>query len=646
MHQEPASNVHEQISREFIDDVCARLADNKPVRRKLPGGGRLNIDRLLPFLCIYRRNPARQDAGTDLFVHAEAAFLSAPGDAPVRKGLKLLVRRIARVAAERLGGFLIIEIWSGLDAEVPRTFDPLTGEAELPPPAFRILTRVPHRPKGTSEALAYALQQIKVHRQAAQANIDLHANNHPPKMSPFISLAEAKKINCRVVGLEVRPIYRDPETGEVYPDVLQTLRRGVGRALKKAFFTYSEHQTSVRPQHYFELGRKSLPKSVWEVDRQLAAVSSQFKFLLQVTPVNAERSWQQFSDSKFKQEPEFLYRPLDRDPLLLKRELLQIPTEQIEDPTLAHLLRQTQDELDRQITMLADIGTPRFLPGSLQVFGGVEHDLLTLARDILKLPPEPRPAANNDLSARQFARLAAKEIRFYHDQLHTFAAQAIIRDDMYSGLLTTGGNLLIGRETSIPKNRAAALLQHEIGTHLVTYYNGQQQPLGLLRVGLAGYDGLQEGLAVLSEYLVGGLNRARLRLLAARVLAVHELVAGKPLSETYTRLTDQYGFEPRPAYTVALRVHRGGGLTKDAVYLRGLRDILRYVQRGGRIEPLLVGKIAVDHIPIIEELQHRGVLRAAELTPRYLTDNAAAERLARLRGSKASVLSLLDEDNG
>ena len=193
MQRNPSPAAHEEISRDFIDDVCARLADNKPVRRKLPGGGRLNIDRLLPFLCTYRRNASRQDAGTELFVHAESSFLSSPGDAPVRKGLKLLVRRIARLAAERLGGFLIIEIWSGLDSEVPQTFDPLTGEAELPPPAFRILTRVPHRPKGTSETLAYALQQVKVHRQAAQASIDLHANNHPPKMSPLISRAECKR---------------------------------------------------------------------------------------------------------------------------------------------------------------------------------------------------------------------------------------------------------------------------------------------------------------------------------------------------------------------------------------------------------------------------------------------------------------------
>ena len=37
---------------------------------------------------------------------------------------------------------------------------------------------------------------------------------------------------------------------------------------------------------------------------------------------------------------------------------------------------------------------------------------------------------------------------------------------------------------------------------------------------MAGYEELQEGLAVLAEYLVGGLNRTRMQQLAARVLAI------------------------------------------------------------------------------------------------------------------------------
>ncbi len=632
---------HEEVSARLIEEVCARLADSKTIKRKLPGGGRLNIDRLLPFLCVYRRNPERQDAGTESFVHAEAAFLNAPGIAPQRKGLRTLVGRIAHTAAERLGGFLIVEIWSGLDSDVVQPIDPATRELELPRASFRLLTREPHRPEGTFAALKYSLERIKVHRRRASAEVVLHADNHPPGMSPLIPLDEAQQINCYVLGLEINPIYRDAATGETFPAVLRVLRRGVGRALKKAFFTFSLNQTNTRPQHHFALGRKSLPKLVWEVDQQLTAVSSQFRFLLQLTPINAERSWREFRDSGFKISPRFEYRPLDADPLLLKRRLSQIATEQVEDPTLSHLLRQTQDELDRQITMLADLGTLRFLPGSIQVFGGVERELLSLAAEILQLPDDSAESKGEHLNASQFADLAAEEIRHYRTQLAAFSAEAVVREDTYRGLLCSGGSLLIGRETSIPVARANALLQHEVGTHLVTYYNGSQQPLGLLRVGLAGYDGLQEGLAVLSEYLVGGLSVARLRLLAARVVAVHDMIAGSALPDTFRRLTEEFLIEPRQAYTIVLRVFRGGGLTKDAVYLRGLRDVLRYVQGGGALLPLVIGKMAIEHIPIINELEHRNVLKPVPVVPRYMQDAEAIERLERLRGASDSVIDLV-----
>ena len=291
--------------------------------------------------------------------------------------------------------------------------------------------------------------------------------------------------------------------------------------------------------------------------------------------------------------------------------------------------------------MLADLRTSRFLPGSIQVFGGVEPELLTLANDVLQLPYDRAEADGARLSADEFAALARDEILTYRAQLESFTAQAMVCDDIYNGLLCTGGDLLIGRETSIRARRANALLQHEVGTHLVTYYNGAKQPLGLLRVGLAGYDGLQEGLAVLAEYLVGGLSLSRLRLLAARVTAVHDMVAGARLPETYQRLTTVFAFEPRQAYTIALRVYRAGGLTKDAVYLRGLRDVLRYVQGGGKLQPLFVGKIAIEHIPIINELRLRNVLAAAPIVPRYLQDDAALERLEGLRGSNGPVVDLV-----
>ncbi len=137
----------------------------------------------------------------------------------------------------------------------------------------------------------------------------------------------------------------------------------------------------------------------------------------------------------------------------------------------------------------------------------------------------------------------------------------------------------------ISPDRSEALLAHEVGTHLVTYYNGREQPFQQLYSGLAGYEELQEGLAVLSEYLVGGLSRARMRQLAGRVVAVRLLTDGATFVDTFRTLDQDWGFAQPMAYQITMRVFRGGGLTKDAVYLRGLQSILRYVQQRWRPVP-------------------------------------------------------------
>ncbi len=149
--------------------------------------------------------------------------------------------------------------------------------------------------------------------------------------------------------------------------------------------------------------------------------------------------------------------------------------------------------------------------------------------------------------------------------------------------MVSRGNLLVSSESRIPASRVEALIQHEVGTHVLTYHNGRAQPLRQLYTGLAGYDALQEGLAVLAEYLVGGLSRPRLRLLAARVVAAAHMIDGATFVETFRELDRTHGFSQRTAFVVTMRTYRGGGLTKDAVYLRGLRQILDYLGNGGRL---------------------------------------------------------------
>jgi hypothetical protein len=90
-----------------------------------------------------------------------------------------------------------------------------------------------------------------------------------------------------------------------------------------------------------------------------------------------------------------------------------------------------------------------------------------------------------------------------------------------------------------------------------------------------------------------------------------------------------------------MRVYRGGGLTKDTLYLGGLVEILEHLRKGGEIEPLLVGKLAAEHIPVIRELQLRQVLRDPPFRPRYLDIPDVHGKLQMLRRG-ASALELLE----
>ena len=67
-----------------------------------------------------------------------------------------------------------------------------------------------------------------------------------------------------------------------------------------------------------------------------------------------------------------------------------------------------------------------------------------------------------------------------------------------------------------------------------------------------------------------------------------------------------------------MRVFRSGGLTKDAVYLRGLHELVGYLGAGQPLDTLWLGKMSLSAVPLVDELHRRGVLTDPLLIPRYL----------------------------
>ena len=225
----------------------------------------------------------------------------------------------------------------------------------------------------------------------------------------------------------------------------------------------------------------------------------------------------------------------------------------------------------------------------------------------------------------------------YRSQHSGFEATIELRDDLPAGLMVSGARLLISRSTNMACRRVEALLSHEIGVHLLTYFNGSAQGLRLFRSGLAGYEGVQEGLAVFAEYLVGGMDIGRMRLIAARVVACAAMLEGASFQETFLVLVRDYGFTESWSLQSDPRLYRGGGLAKDAIYLRGLMEVLDHLGQGGALDPFWMGKIAASHFDVMQELNTRGLLRAPEIRPAFLLHPGARQRLEKARSGLSPV---------
>lgn len=606
------------ITKDFIKIIERRLKEGKRIRRFLPGNGVLHIDRPLPFLYVFRYPVDGSHTITSKLVKTEASYLIISGKDD--ESLHDLINSISKILSEKFKAFLIIEIWpSKIRSE---------QEDQLLP-FFKIFGPEESLP-ATVKTLKKALNDMKLQHGPIEIEVSSSGSRHPEGMKQLLDEEELKSNNVLLLGIEISPFYVNRENGLVFPSLFRAFRSELSRAIKKTIFDFVRIQTPHKLTNYHMLGRQSVLKAVWNIDQQLVEINNLFKFLLLVTPINADEAWERFKKNKFEKEPVFLYRLLPVDTEELKRALFNIPIERVDDPTLSYLFREKRQELDKMLSMLSYRETDNFLYGSLQLFGGVKEGLLKLAEGLLAVLTTKEEEETEVVSAEYFARRAKKEFEYLQQQYPEMAAEVQIRSDIV-GLMVSEGNLLIGKNATFAKNRVEALIQHEVGTHVLTYYNGKAQPLKQLYSGVPGYEELQEGLAVLAEYFMDGLNGDRLRILAARVVAIHSMVEGADFIQTFRLLKNKYQFSSYSSFSLTTRVYRSGGFTKDAVYLRGLVSLLDFLKKGNNIEPLLIGKIREDYIPIMQELIYRNVLKPIPLKPRYLTLPQTAGKLEKLK---------------
>jgi uncharacterized protein (TIGR02421 family) len=374
-------------------------------------------------------------------------------------------------------------------------------------------------------------------------------------------------------------------------------------------------------------------------DAELAAIAGAFDYLLYVSPTDSDRAWERFADAGFEEEPRFAYRELDLDHVDLRRRLGEVGTGEIGDPAVARLLEGKRQELLGDLDLITARGTDDFLRHSIALSGTVDDDLAALADEVMSWAGEAPDDPAATVSPHTFAARAQDELAAYRRQDPDLSATVHLRDDIVA-LMVSRDQLFVPEGRYLSPVRVEALIHHEVGVHVLTWWNGHVQPLQMLADGLRGYTETQEGLGVLAELLSGGLTAERLAELAARVIAARSVIDGATFRQTFAHLHHERGLPAPRAFGLAERVHRGGGLVKDAGYLRGLVRLIEHLQAGGDLDPLLVGKPALDDVGDVAALLDRGVLEPPRLRPHWL-EHPCAARLEQLRDATDAGAVLL-----
>ncbi len=582
--------------------------------------GRLYIERKLPFILVYRTSSDAGDEVIKNLVKNEASYLICPEK--LYSACRLMILKIIQTLADEYGAFLLMEIWSGEMSDLHETH---TAGFDLFGPASQLPQSI--------TPLKENVRKINLAGLAPEITLSVTDRRCPDHLEPLLNKKELKQSECLLLGLKVKPFYRNSETGQIYPVLERQLYAGFGEVFRKSVYDFIKVQGTHKLSGFQSLARREVNPETWQIDRQLVDIDSQIHFLLLVSPVNTDGAWKEFQKNHYRKPPVFRYRMLPIDPEIMKRSLFNLPIEKIDDPTLGFLFRDKRNEIDKMLNMLKSRNTEDFLYNGLLLFGTVQPWLLNEAKEILETYPVSVASTKDGrffYTAEEFAQLAKQELVYLQKQWPGVSSRIEIKESV-TDLMVNKGILSIPLNARIPVERANSLIQHEIGTHVLTYYNGKNQPLQLLCSGVPGYEELQEGIAVLTEYLTSGLTVSRMQMLAARVIAVDSMIRDQNFITTFELLADGFHFNREKSFYITTRVYRGGGFAKDAVYLKGLIRVIRYLKEGNPLEPLLIGKIQESYLSVVEELIVRKILKPVEIKPRYLTDEAALQRLAGLK---------------
>lgn len=417
--------------------------------------------------------------------------------------------------------------------------------------------------------------------------------------------------NTLVLPIELKKVFMDEQTDELYPLVFEKLQRNMHVAITKTAKLFAQLCTK-KVKKSKQPANCHIDPLILDIDSKLYKLARNLDTLHYVNPVNIAQEKKRFF-AKRDYEPVFEYRPLRIDPYEFKERLYRLPVGQISDPIVKDLYRKVIDNYATKIELITQVGRDQFLYNSLRYYG--EPTTTDLANaNFLMHAKETQPALPKTIDAK--AALKRFEAAIERMQI---PCKASLSSKIVSKAMVDNGKklLLINKTAMFSELDIEALIEHEIGVHLITTLNADQQALKVLHLGLPGNTYTQEGLAIYRELMSGNMNLTRLKVLALRVIAVDKMLKGERFNDVLHYLDNAGIINTSEAFALTTRVFRGGGFTKDFLYLRGFRDIVKLAQTRN-LDNLYLGKTGKGSLDSLDTLVEQGIFTK----PKYLPNKS------------------------
>ena len=312
---------------------------------------------------------------------------------------------------------------------------------------------------------------------------------------------------------------------------------------------------------------------------------------------------------------------------------------------ITRLVKRQCDEYIRAIQMLEARGTENFSKIAMELYGSPDDvfyaggpklsDLGSLLFDVLTtLDVQLQSEADEKKYTPEQAQETLQALLGAYFYQHQGRVTVTVSDDMVADASAGADSIKLSQKAMFSDRDIRYLEVHEGWVHIATTLNGAMQPYCFfLSKGSPSCSVTQEGLAVLTEVVSLASYPARVRKITNRVISLDKVNNGANFLDIYHYMLE-CGLDEEASYNQSVRIFRGstptgGPFTKDLSYAKGfilIYNFIRFAISQHRVDcvPLLfTGKVVMDDLPLLNELQNDGVLTAPVYLPPAFRDLSA-----------------------